>query len=394
MSKSVTPQNLSSVSLKNLKIAVFHAFFVPKGGGEKLIFDIRDYYQADLYAGALDSKIWDKNKANVDSFVKSLYDPKYSFSWLHEDSKIPIWRKIKRQLFFLFSSKIKVLKKYDLVIFSGNVALIPSRIKNPKTKMVMYCHTPPRPFTDQLSAIKAKKPFWMRPVIDIFANWVKWQYRKDLQQMDLVISNSENTKNRLLKHIGVNSEFIFPGANTNRFKFIEQGDYYISWGRIEPLKRIPLILEAFAQMPDKKLIICSTGPLKDWLIDQIQSRNLKNIVYEGLVSDERLAELVGKSLAGIYIPVDEDAGITQIEIMSAGKPVIGVAEGGIKETVIDAQTGVLIPANPTQEDLIKAIKNLSPAQALAMRSACEAQAAKYDTSVFFQKMNEKLSKLY
>lgn len=385
---------MTKKNLKDLKVAILHAFFVPKGGGEKLIFDIRDHYNADLYTGAIDHNIWDPSKVGTDSFAKALYDPNYKFEYLHEDSKVPIWRKILRQAHFWLNPKINKLKDYDLVIFSGNIGFVPSRLKKSKAKLVTYCHTPPRPFTDQLESILASKPSLMRPIINLFSAWVRWQYKQDLKKMDLIISNSQNTQNRLKKFIGLDSKFIFPAANTNRFKFEGQEDYFISWGRIEPLKRIPLIVEAFAQMPDKKLIICSTGPLKGWLEEQIKTRNLTNIIYEGLVSDERLAELVGKAMAGIYIPIDEDAGITQIEIMAAGKPVIGVQEGGVAETVIDGKTGVLIKANPEPEDLIKAIQSLTPEKALAMREACENQAKKYDASVFFQKMDQELEELF
>ncbi|NJS41535.1 glycosyltransferase family 4 protein [Candidatus Gracilibacteria bacterium] len=119
---------------KEIKIAVLHAFFRPKGGGEKLIFDIRDYYGADLFTGAIDKDIWDPSKAKTDSFVKRLYDKKYKFEYLHEDSPIPFWKKIKRQLYFRFSPKIKELNKYDVVIFSGNIAGVAGRITNPNTK--------------------------------------------------------------------------------------------------------------------------------------------------------------------------------------------------------------------------------------------------------------------
>jgi glycosyltransferase involved in cell wall biosynthesis len=388
--------SLKNKNGKKLKVAVIHAFFVPKGGGEKLIFDIRDHYQADLFTGAIDFEIWDKNKTDSDSFAKALYDKNYNLVYLHEDSKIPFWRKILRQWHFLFNPKIKDLAKYDLVIFSGNIAFVGARIKkiNPNVKLVMYCHTPPRPFTDQLTSVLESKPFWLRPLFHLFSKWVILEYKKELKTMDLVISNSKNTQNRLKKYVGIDSVSIFPAANTNRFNYQEAGDYFISWGRIEPLKRIPLIVEAFAKMPDKKLIICSTGPLKDWLIEQIKTRNLTNIIYKGLVTDEELSDLVGKSLAGIYIPVDEDAGMTPIEIMAAGKPVLGVNEGGLTESILDGKTGILIPANPTIEDLISGINKITPELSLSMKDSCIARAKEYDSAVFFENMNNQIDTLF
>jgi glycosyltransferase involved in cell wall biosynthesis len=376
------------------KIAILHAFFRPKGGGEKLIFDIRDYYKADLFTGAIDKKIWDPKNAKTDSFIGRLYDKKYNFTYLHSDSQIPFWRKIKRQIFFRLDPKIKQLNNYDIVIFSGNIAGVASRITNPKTKKIIYCHTPPRPFTDQLKRRLEKMYFWQKPIVKLFARWVIREYKKELSKMDLIISNSVNIQKRLKKFVGVDSTPIYPAINTKRFRWISQGDYFISYARLEDLKRIPMIIDAFEQIPDKKLVICSSGPLKNWVLEQIKKRNLKNIQYEGLVSDKKLQKLVGNCLAGIYIPIQEDAGIIQCELMSAGKPVVGVAEGGLLESVIDGKTGILIKQNPQVNDLAKAINTITPKKALVMKTDCIRQAKKFDSSVFFKKLDKEIQKLH
>ncbi len=369
------------------KIAILHAFFRPKGGGENFTFDLRNHLKADLFAGGIDVDIWSRDKIGQDSFVTNLYDNNYQLTYLHKESNIPIWRKIKRQLYFKFSPKIRKLNKYDIVFFSGNIAGVAGRL-DPKVKKIMYCHTPPRPFTDRLEQRLESAPGWKRPWMKQFARWVRAEYRKELDHMDVIMTNSVNIQNRLKKFIKHDSQVVYPPVKTNRFQHISQGDYFLSYGRLEDLKRMKLIVETFAQNPDKKLVICSTGPLKDWIQDQITTRNLTNITFEGLVSDERLAELVGKCLAGIYIPVQEDFGIIQCELMAAGKPVIGVQEGGLLETVIDKQTGILIPSNPSIKDLSKAITELTPKKALAMKTASIKQAKKFDESVFYDQVNK------
>jgi glycosyltransferase involved in cell wall biosynthesis len=405
--------------LQGKKIAHLNAFYKSdcKGGGEKVSFAIRDYYNADLWAGGIGLKGWGKNLINKDSFVDRLWDQKYNFYYLHLDSEFPIWRQIKRQLFFLFSPKIENLKKYDIIIYGGNVGIVPSRIRKPNfianliqflfnlfsqdkvvkkanQKQVLYCHTPPRPFTDQFENRLNKLPFFIRPFFILLMKWVRYQYKQDLLSMDLIISNSINVKNRLKTYFDVQATFIYPPAEIDRFEYIETGDYFLSYARLEPLKRIDLIVDAFSKMPDKKLVICSSGPLKDWLINEIKTKNLTNIVYEGLVSDERLKELVGKCLAGIYIPVNEDIGMTQTELMAAGKPVIGVDEGGLRETVINNQTGILIPENPKVDDFIVAIRQMNFELANKMKLDCIKQAKKFGNEVFFEKLDEEICKLY
>ena len=376
-------------NVNQLKVAVIHAFFVPKGGGEKLVFDIRNYYRADLFTGAIDHNIWNKSKIETDSFVKELYNPNTDFVWLHEDTKVPFLKKIVRQLQFRFNPKIKLLNNYDVVIFSGNIAGVAGRITNPNTKKIMYCHTPPRPFTDQFENNLKKVPNLFKPIIRLFRNWVIYEYKEELKKTNAVVANSYNIQKRLKNYIGVDSLVIHPAVNTERFVFLGQEDYYLSYARLEDMKRIPLVIKAFQQLPDKKLVVCSSGPLKDWLINEIS--NYPNITYEGLVTDERLSELVGKCIAGVYIPVEEDFGIIQGELMSAGKPVIGVAEGGLLETVVEGKTGVLIKSNPEVEDLVEAIHDMTKEKSLSMKEDCIRQAQNFRHEVFFTKFDKLIS---
>jgi glycosyltransferase involved in cell wall biosynthesis len=386
-------KNMSKDFTTNLKVAILHAFFKSdcKGGGEKLIFAMRNYYKAVLYAGAIDLINWNPNQKS-DSFVQALWDPQFVFKYLAQDSQIPVWKKIKRQLFFRFSPMINELNDFDVVFFSGNIALAQGRINGPKK--ILYCHTTPRPFTDQLDENLSRTNWIIKPFFRFFARWVVAQYTNDCKKMDLIVSNSTNIQNRLKTFTGLDSIVIYPAVDTSRFNWLEQGDYFISYARLESIKRIELIVEAFAQMPDQKIIFCSTGPLKSWLANTIAERGLTNITFEGLVSDERLQELVGGARAGIYIPVNEDAGITQIEIMAAGKPVIGVNEGALPDTVLHDKTGLIIAANPTVGDLKNAVIELTPEKAMSMKEACIKHAKNYDQSVFFDKMNIEIEKLF
>lgn len=369
------------------KIAIFYAFFKCRGGAEKLIFALRNHLQADLWVGAVDFDEF--NPSKTDSFSRELFNPDHRLEYLHKDGKIPGLLHLKRFWNFRFNRKIKELKKYDLVIFSGNVFFAQRLVQGPKK--VNYCHTPPRPFTDQLESKARKLPFFLRPLYRFLAKIIQSEYRKDLEAMDLVLTNSKNIQGRLESYFNLNSTPIYPPTDTGKFQYRSTGNYFLSHSRLEDMKRIRLIVEAFARMPDKKLVICSTGPLEGWVKEQIATRNLHNITFEGLVSNERLEELVGNCLTGIVIPVDEDAGIVQCELMAAGKPVIGVAEGGIKETVVDGKTGFLIPANPKVEDLIEVVEGLTPGKAKSMKDDCIKYAKQFDSSVFFEKIDRELS---
>jgi glycosyltransferase involved in cell wall biosynthesis len=377
------------------KLAIFHAFFTHKGGGEKLVFGVRDRFKADLFASAINFNNY--RPENSDTFSKDLFDKNYKLVYLHKDCSNPALRLLKRLFFFLFSKKIKVLQNYQLVLFSGNVMFIQRRLKKifrgkNEPKLAMYCHTPPRKLTDQFENFIDRAPRGFKTAYRLGGRFVLKQYIKDLQLIDLVITNSTNTQKRLFDYTGINSIIIYPPVDTDKFKFISQGDYYLSYARLDSEKRIPLILDAFEKMPDKKLIICSTGPLQNRVTETIKKRELTNVVYEGLVSDARLSELVGNCLAGIYIPVNEDFGMTQIEIMSAGKPVIGVKEGGLLETIIEGKTGIFVKANPAVDDIITAVNALTPEKGLAMKQNCIEQAQKFNSQLFFNKIENEFNR--
>ena len=383
----------------SFRLAVFHAFFYHKGGGEKFVFSVRNHFNADLFASAINFKNYSPEKN--DSFSAELFDENYRLEYLHKDSGHTFFRFAKRLFSFLFSTKIKQLLNYDIVLFSGNVMFVQRRLRRMinkssgtrKPKLAMYCHTPPRKLTDQFGNFTGSAPFGFKTLYKLAGKFVLNQYIKDVKEMDFVGVNSQYTQKRLFDFTGISSTVLYGPADVEKFNYISQGDYFLSYARLDDNKRISLILNAFEKMPDKKLIICSTGPLQKMVKEKIKKNNLKNISFEGLVSEKRLAELAGNSLAGIYIPVNEDLGLTQIEIMSAGKPVIGVKEGGLLETVIDGETGMLINAAPSVEDLINAVRSMTPEKAFAMKYACIAQADKFSAQIFFEKIETELNKL-
>ena len=108
----------------------------------------------------------------------------------------------------------------------------------------------------------------------------------------------------------------------------------------------------------------------------------KNIFFTGWTTEDELTKLIGNSISCIYIPFDEDFGMSAIESMSAGKPVIGVSEGGMIESVIDGSTGFLLPQNPRIEDICAVVRLMSAQLALSMRTRCEIRATDFSERRF------------
>jgi glycosyltransferase involved in cell wall biosynthesis len=108
----------------------------------------------------------------------------------------------------------------------------------------------------------------------------------------------------------------------------------------------------------------------------------QNIEFTDWLDDRQLQQKLGHAIATLYIPEDEDFGMSAVESMAAGKPVITVAEGGLLETQIDGETGLLLPPNPNPQEIAQAVLWLTPERALAMRTACEQRASDFTTDRF------------
>ena len=105
-------------------------------------------------------------------------------------------------------------------------------------------------------------------------------------------------------------------------------------------------------------------------------------IFAGWTSDAELLDLIGNAIATIYVPMDEDFGMSPVESMAAGKPVIGVAEGGLVETIVEGETGTLLPPGFGPQAIVEAVTALTPQRALEMRAACTARAAQFDEKAF------------
>ena len=106
------------------------------------------------------------------------------------------------------------------------------------------------------------------------------------------------------------------------------------------------------------------------------------VIFAGWLDDDALAQLMGNAIAALYVPQDEDFGMSAVEAMAAGKPLIGVAEGGLRESVVDQRTGQLLPADPSADTIAEAVGRMSAERALSMRAACEARAAEFSRARF------------
>lgn len=284
-----------------------------------------------------------------------------------------------------FRHRTAFLEVAESVIYSGFYA--PYAVhRQCGGRRILYCHTPPRFAYDLRGFFLARYPAPVRPLASAFFDYVKRHYEEALACMDTVVANSENVRARLRRFCGVESVVVNPPIDTAGMRWIEAGDYYVSLARLAPYKRVDLVIQAFLAMPERRLVIASGGPEERRLRGLAAGAN--NISFTGWTGDEELRDLVGRARAAIYVPQDEDFGMSPVEAMAAGKPVIGVAEGGVLETVVDGETGYLVPPAPGVDAVIEAVSRLDATRALSMREACEVRATRFATPLFLERMRE------
>jgi len=363
----------NNFKIMSKKIIILHDTFLYKWGWERLIMMMAKALKADIASGFFSNGSFDLRKEGFEWKMIALSSEIFK-KW---------FRHLKLKFTFLF--KTKFLSEYDTVIFSGDVI---SAVRNctKNQKKIYYCHTPPRYLYDLHELYLQKVPNYLRWIFKIACVIFRKMYEKDILKMDLVLTNSINTKNRIKRFLWIDAEVLYPPVNLWEFRFLWQKDYYLSFARLSDAKRVDKIIEAFKKLPDKKLVVIygENDPEKKKIFDL--ANWYQNIEFVTLPWNVGFTDYVGNAIATIYIPIDEDFGMSPVESMAAWKPVIWVADGWLKETIIDGKTGILIDKKAKVEDLVNAVKYLTPEKCISMRYECEYRAKDFSLEKFEEKL--------
>jgi len=357
------------------KNVILYDFFAGQGGAEFFTQKFSQLFSSEITAGYV----------NYDNFKGSNID-EFKIHSLNLYLKSPVLRYL--YLNWGFSKYGEKVKGYDSVVLSGIHTLSAARnISN--AQIIYYCHTIPRFAYDLYDYYYNEMNFMKRIAFRAFCKYIRWDFNRNIKHVDQFICNSVNVKNRIKEHTGFDATVVYPPVDIQDYKFIKQGDYYLSTARLEDHKRVELIIRAFLEMPEKKLIVVSGGLLFEPLKEL--AKEAKNITFTSWITKNELVKLMGECIASIYIPIDEDFGISPVESQAAGKPVIGVNEGGLKETIIDGETGMLCASTINSDALKEAVNQLTPEVALSMREQCEQNCQRFSVEHFVQSCQQLLN---
>lgn len=229
------------------------------------------------------------------------------------------------------------LREFDVVVSSAS-AFAKGVITKPETLHICYCHTPPRYlWTDTNDYVKDNVPTLLKPVMPYVLSRLRaWDHMAS-NRVDRFIANSTTVQSRIKKYYQRQSDVLYPPVQTSRYAIAPKvGDYYVAGGRLVAYKRFDMVVAAFNKL-GLPLKIFGDGPE----LKPLRAVAKQNIQFMGRVSEPEKAALYANAIAYIH-PQEEDFGITAVEAMAAGRPVIAYRKGGASETIIDGVTGVFI----------------------------------------------------
>lgn len=173
-----------------------------------------------------------------------------------------------------------------------------------------------------------------------------------LSESKKIFTISENTSKRLRFFNGIAGEPLYhPPSLVGRYYNADVGDYILSVGRLDSLKRVDLLIEALAKSKSQvKCIIAGKGSQEEVLRKLAASYGIADrIKFAGFVTDDELLNLYANSLAVYYAPYDEDYGYITLEAFLSRKPIITCQDsGGVLEFVENKENGLVALATPQE----------------------------------------------
>jgi glycosyltransferase involved in cell wall biosynthesis len=323
-----------------MKVAITHDHLTQSGGAERVLEAIQDIWpKAPTYTLLYDKSVMDSIFGHRD--IRPSFLQKIPFSIKHPRLLLPLMPT---------ATERHNLSGFDVIISSSS-AFSKGIIAPSDSIHICYCHTPTRYlWSDTNSYIEElHAPWFVKMLLPPLLNHLRTWDRLSSDRVDYFIANSETVRRRIQKYYRRDSHVIHPPVETDQFAVsMKPKEYYLIGGRLVPYKRYDLVIDAFTKL-GLPLKVFGTGPIEKDLI----RRAGKNIKFLGKVSNQERARLFEDAIAFLH-PQEEDFGITPVESMASGRPVIAYQKGGATETVIDRKTGVFFK-NQTWEEVANTV---------------------------------------
>ena len=328
--------------LKNIDYALVHDWLPLIGGAEKVLESIHQLYGGKIYTLI----------QHPENLRNSYFEDKSITSSFIQ--KLPFAKNKYRNYLALFPYAIE---QFDLrqheVIISSSYAVAKGVLTNSNQLHICYCHSPVRyawdlyhQYLEEANLQRGMKGIVAKAILHYLRNWDI----ASVNRVDHFVANSNYIANRIKKLYRREATVIYPPVDVDKFELCEdKEDFYVTASRMVPYKKIDLIVEAFAQMPNKKLVVIGDGP--DF--KKIKAKATANIEILGYQPFEVLKSYMQRAKAFIFA-AEEDFGIIPVEAQACGTPVIAFGRGGVRESVINLETGLFFNEQ-TVDSIIAAV---------------------------------------
>ena len=367
-----------------MRIAIVHDFLIKLGGAEKVLQVLHNIYpDAPIYTLLYDKEgtrgVFAKDGYKI---IPSSLQKKPSF--IRKRSKLLLTKYPQAIEEFNFND-------FDVVISNSN-SYAHGIITKPETLHICYCYSPTRYLWDWHHEYLAENNIGdgvLGLYIKSKLSQIRIWDRLSADRVDFFISQSKTVRERIKKYFRKESEVIYPPTDISKVKLntSEPKDFYLIVSRLTPYKKIDLAIEVFNKLGLKLYIVGEGSDL--FRLEKLAKPNIK---FLGFLSDEKVYKLMGECRALIF-PSVEDFGLTPIETMAAGRPVIAYGKGGLTETVIEGKTGLFFAEN-TSDSLANAVKKFENNINVFKPSDCRAQAEKFSEQIFISKLKSEVARLY
>jgi glycosyltransferase involved in cell wall biosynthesis len=324
-----------------MRIALVHDYLVQCGGAERVLECFCELYpEAPIFTLVYNKKLMHGEFEGKD--IRTSFIQKLPFASKRHRIFPPLMPMAIEQ--FNFSD-------YDLVL-SDSSSFAKGIITGPETLHICYMHTPMRYAWDDCQ--KYTEEFYfpraIKKIVPFFMNYIRIWDRVSASRPDIIIANSNFISKRIKKYYKRDSVVIHPPVSLSEFSISDEvGDYFLAVGRLMTYKRFDIVIEAFNKL-GLKLKVIGRGPE----LEKMKKIANDNIEFLGRVPDVELAKYYSRCQAFIF-PQEEDFGITAIEAMASGRPLIAYRGGDIPEHMEEGKTGLFFE-NQTVEDIVDTVK--------------------------------------
>lgn len=363
--------------MKQPKIAIVTDWLTNMGGGELVVLEAHKLFpDAPIYTSVYNA---DKMPAFNDCDIRTTY----------LQQRLPKFLRYKHALWPVlrpFAFRKLDLSEFDIILSITSAEAKQVRKTRPDQVHISYIHTPIRYYWSHYDEFRREfnfgpLSFLIRPFIPLFVSWMRKIDLESIPGIDVLIANSTVTQARIKEYYDRPSTVIHPPVDVDRFTPPPktERDDYILWGRHVPYKRFDLAIEACNTLL-RPLTVVGSGPDTE----RLRALAGPTINFVGRVSDDELVRLAQHS-KGFLFPNEEDFGISAVEALAAGTPVIGYAKGGVLDIVQDGESGVLF-ADQTVASLVEALERFETLRFLP--ATLHRKSKRFAASLFDQKLQK------